>query len=223
MIKKLNAIYDQGTHGSNKKLDTSEKPKVQLNFEKRIDEISSISTTISDSNNAGENSSNKKLNKRILLSNTERKYFSVPNFKVPNISEQRSSQLIESISSEDENSKTTEINVQDMNSDTDKTASDLIEEISSQLIFESPQKPGKIVLSQNISNPSSDSSENTSNIHITESAITLSNTNQQFSEIFTPTDQIDSTSTLESKTNYTKTTYIVQPASAQKKKKSAKK
>lgn len=134
------------------------------------------------------------------------------------------SQLIESVSSQDKSTESTELNVQEIQSDTDKTASDFIEDIGTQLFAESPDKKRLIQYSQNISNPSSESSQTTTDIHISESISTKLNTNLQSLEILTLSDPIDSVSTLNSRIDYNKTAYILQYASdKQGKKKNPKK
>ena len=102
------------------------------------------------------------------------------------------------------------MNIQETNSDTDKTASDLIEDISTQLVLEPGCEQNRVTLSQNISTPSSETSEliNENELHVVESTVTPIEF-QQSVETFTPTDQIDSVSTLESKIDFSKTSYIL--------------
>ncbi|XP_058802314.1 uncharacterized protein LOC131670611 [Phymastichus coffea] len=122
--------------------------------------------------------------------------------------EPHTTQFIESVSS-DNYSEITEFKVQEAASDTDKTASDLIEDINSQLIYESSQKLKQAIHSQKISTPSSTSSEQTTDEHIIESN-TRDQTDPQCTEIFNSADQIDSISTFESKEESSKISYILQ-------------
>lgn len=135
---------------------------------------------------------------------------------------------IESVSSEDVHSDRTEIHLQEVQSDTDRTASDFIEEIPTQLTVNSPnksiQKPKQVLLSQNISDVSSTSPEVTISAHISESVITELSTNIRTVETSTPVDLFDSVNTSESRIDFTKTSYILNyTADKQKKKKNPKK
>ena len=100
--------------------------------------------------------------------------------------------------------------MQEVLSDADKTASDLvIEEIHSQIILDSSQKQNLNV--EEISNPSSDSPGSSIQIEKAESIILpISETNQQSSDTVNNSNIIDSVSTLESKNDYNRTSYILQ-------------
>jgi hypothetical protein len=116
------------------------------------------------------------------------------------------SQFTDSIISDNEG---TEINVQEIKTDSDKTESDLIEDISSQLL-ESAFKQKSNSISQKISNPSSISSESLENIQECNSIVIETTESQQRVEAFTPSDPIHTVSTLESKADYGKPSYILQ-------------
>lgn len=114
------------------------------------------------------------------------------------------SQLIESASStQDTSTENTEQNIQDANSDSEKTISDLIEDISTQVVLVTPDKCNEMPASQKISNPSiSPSPKSETDIHISETTAAEINTNFHSLQTGTPTDQIDTVSTLDSKIDF---------------------
>lgn len=124
-----------------------------------------------------------------------------------NDSEKSGSQLIESVSSDNKSVVNSEIIVQEVKSDTSKTVSDLIEDINCSQPFHVKKSE---LLSQNISNPSSHSSDDISNVE--DSSVPVTSTldiNQQFTPSFTQIDQIDITSTPESKLEVSKNSYLL--------------
>lgn len=130
------------------------------------------------------------------------------------------SQLIESASSaHDTSTENTEQNIQEASSDTDKTISDLIEDISTQVVLVTPAKHNEISASQIISNPSSPSPKSETDVHISETTAAEINTKFHSLQTGTPTDQIDTVSTLDSKIDFGKTSYILQHVTVKSKRK----
>ncbi|XP_003425985.1 uncharacterized protein LOC100678048 [Nasonia vitripennis] len=119
------------------------------------------------------------------------------------------SQLIESTSStEDTSTENAEQNILEASSDTDKTKSDLIEDISTQEVLVMPDKPCEMPASQKISNPSSTPSPKfETDVFISE----------------TLTDQIDTVSSLDSRIDFGKTSYIIEHKTEEQSRKTYKK
>lgn len=143
-----------------------------------------------------------------------------------NDSEPIGSQLIESVSSDNKSITNSDIIVQEIKSETSKTASDLIEDLYfSQVDLETSHIQKPVNLSEDISNPTSNSSEEIDDIENSSKPVSSTiNINQQFTDTLTQADPIDSVSTLDTKLEFSKTSYILQCSSEkQKKKKNLKK
>lgn len=128
-----------------------------------------------------------------------------------NDSEPTGSQVIESVSSDNKSVVNSEIIVQEIKSDTSKTVSDLIEDINcSQAVLEPYHAQNQEILSQNISNPTSKSSENINEFDSSNLVSGVENIHQQSTDVYTQVDQIESVSTLDSKLEFSKISYILQ-------------
>ncbi|XP_014213123.1 uncharacterized protein LOC106642772 [Copidosoma floridanum] len=137
--------------------------------------------------------------------------------KLPKTTEHPTSQLIESVSSADKSHNHSQVVKQEILSVSDNTESDLIEELSTHLVLDTSCRDRHVILSQNISSPSSDSmvEENC----VDTNKITATSIKQSPIETLTSTDPIDSVSTFESKPDFGKTSYILHYAEEKLKKK----
>ncbi|XP_011500252.1 PREDICTED: uncharacterized protein LOC105364088 [Ceratosolen solmsi marchali] len=192
-----------------------EKPKIQLKSEQYYKQ-----------NLAVESNSDKFSHKTSIVSEYDKK-IGIPNIiesikrkiflNTSHLVEEVISQFTESISSENGTTDSTETNIQEINTDSDKTESDLIEDISSQILSKS------IFEQKQISNPVSLSSESIDNIQDCESFIIESTESQHCTKSLASSDQINSISTLESKAEYSKPIYIIQNTFEGKKKRKIRK
>ncbi|KAJ8668825.1 hypothetical protein QAD02_000084 [Eretmocerus hayati] len=189
-----------------KKYIIEESPdELNISFEHDVSSISK-ETEIQDCNSIPETPTRqpkKTLNKHSLAQDQSKKFSS----NVSETSEQVISQLIESVSSDDKSPQKIEIHVPESQSDTDKTLSDLIEELPTQLDIASSSHESKHLTTPQISNPQSEFSQ-LENSHEPDTTTSLNYRNRDFKETDSPADIIESVGTSESRADVTKTCYI---------------